>query len=210
MAKTKDKKDKELAPEILNPIREAFIISYTDPKSPTYGNALQSALKAGFSREYAESLLYKKPLWLSEIVGRSERLEKARRNMDKFLELKTAEPLFQDGGKPIVDPETGEIVTKENPRLLEIQQKATFVVLKTHDKDFEEKADNKSLLNAESIGKIEIHYHVPEQPTEQQPDVIEVQSQVVKPIEPVKTAIPVNISEPEVDPVAEFFDKHQK
>lgn len=64
-----------------------FLEYYLNPKSETYTNALQSALKAGFAQEYAESITCKMPEWLAEAVGRNERLIKAEKVFDECLEL---------------------------------------------------------------------------------------------------------------------------
>lgn len=55
--------------DLLDPRQAEFLNNYLDPSSKTYGNALQSALKAGYSQEYAESITAKAPQWLSENVG---------------------------------------------------------------------------------------------------------------------------------------------
>lgn len=52
-----------------DPRQAEFLKHYLDPKSETFSNALQSALKAGYKQEYAESLTSKMPSWLSEKVG---------------------------------------------------------------------------------------------------------------------------------------------
>ena len=98
----------------LTPQQEAFLKEYTNPKSPLFGNALQSALKAGYSQEYAESITYKMPDWLSENVGKAKLVQKAERNLDMAL----------DG--LLDDPEKGAKV---------IQHKASEFVLKTLKKD---------------------------------------------------------------------------
>lgn len=52
----KPKKRKTKAPQ-LKPKQALFIKLYTDQKSETFGNALKSALKAGYKQEYAEKIL---------------------------------------------------------------------------------------------------------------------------------------------------------
>ena len=63
--------------ELLDPRQTNFLAYFLDPKSATYSNALQSALKAGYAQEYAESMLYQLPDWLSENLGDVKRLLKA-------------------------------------------------------------------------------------------------------------------------------------
>ena len=78
----------------LTPQQEEFLISYTNPNSGTFGNALQSALKVGYSQEYAESITHQMPDWLSENLGNNKRLKKAERVLDKTLEY---EPVNEEG-----------------------------------------------------------------------------------------------------------------
>lgn len=70
----------------LTPQQQLFLKYYLDPKSPTFGNALQSALKAGYAQEYAESITYKMPDWLSENVGKATLLNKANKNLEMALD----------------------------------------------------------------------------------------------------------------------------
>lgn len=72
---------------LLTPQQELFLSEYTNPKSPNFGNALQSALKAGYSREYSENITVKMPEWLVENVGMTKRLKKAEKNLDEILDL---------------------------------------------------------------------------------------------------------------------------
>lgn len=85
-----------------DPRQANFIANYLDPKSATYSNCLQSALKAGFSQEYAENLLNIMPKWLSEsldISGDMKRLRKAEKNLDEVQNL----DILNEEGKP--DPQ---------------------------------------------------------------------------------------------------------
>lgn len=73
--------------EELNPKQIAFLTNYNDPKSETFGNALQSALKAGYSQEYSESILSKNLNWMAENVGRRKRmLSKAEARLETALD----------------------------------------------------------------------------------------------------------------------------
>lgn len=76
--------------QITDPRQQSYLAYFFDPKSPTYSNTLQSALKAGFSQEYAENLTSLMPNWLSDYIGKqkaSTLLEKAERNLDEMLDL---------------------------------------------------------------------------------------------------------------------------
>lgn len=52
---------------VINAQRQMFLDLYKDPKSPTFSNARQSALKAGFSENYANQILSKPMKWLTAI-----------------------------------------------------------------------------------------------------------------------------------------------
>lgn len=66
--------------------QEAFLSYYLDPKSETWSNARQSALKAGYAENYANNITDSMPDWLLENVGDHKRLNKAEKNLDKLLE----------------------------------------------------------------------------------------------------------------------------
>lgn len=70
----------------LTPQQEAFLKAYLDPKSPTWGNAYQSALKAGYSDEYSQNITGQMPDWLSENIRRTNIVLKAERNLENALE----------------------------------------------------------------------------------------------------------------------------
>ena len=70
---------------VSDPRQEKFLSLYLDPKSPTWSNALQSALRAGYSQEYAESLTAQMPDWLSESLGDNILVQQALHNLKEFL-----------------------------------------------------------------------------------------------------------------------------
>lgn len=97
---TKSQRSKEVTKEHFNnpyganqwvrdPRQQFFLAYYLDPKSPTFSNALQSGLKAGFSQEYSESIMSQMPTWLSEKLGNNTLLLKAERNLNEMLDLPT-------------------------------------------------------------------------------------------------------------------------
>lgn len=105
----------------LNEQQKAFLKAYTDPKSPTWSNYRQSALKAGYSEEYADNLSSLMPDWLSENIGNTKLLQKANKNLEMAL----------DG--LLDDPEKGA---------KQIQYKATEFVQKGLNREvFGDKAD---------------------------------------------------------------------
>lgn len=63
-------------------LRQAeFLKYYLDPKSETWGNAKQSALRAGYSEEYAENITHLMPEWLSDAIGDSRLITTALNNL---------------------------------------------------------------------------------------------------------------------------------
>ncbi len=72
-----------------DPRQTLFLQYYLDPKSDTFSNALQSALKVGYTQEYAENITSIMPKWLSENIGRFGMLDKAEKNLLEFLEMET-------------------------------------------------------------------------------------------------------------------------
>lgn len=70
----------------LTPQQQSFLKAYLDPKSPTWGNALQSALSAGYSQEYSESITHQMPDWLAENLGKTKVVQKAQKNLELALE----------------------------------------------------------------------------------------------------------------------------
>jgi hypothetical protein len=69
----------------LTPRQILFLKNYLDPKSKTFSNAKQSALKAGFGKEYSEVIASIENEWLSESIKHEDLLKKAERNIDNFL-----------------------------------------------------------------------------------------------------------------------------
>ena len=71
----------------LTPQQIEFLRYYTDPKSATFSNATQSAIKAGYSQDYADNLTSLMPDWLSENIGRRKRmLEKAEKRLEILID----------------------------------------------------------------------------------------------------------------------------
>ena len=61
---------------------------YRNPKSETFGNLKQSAIKAGYDDEYANNLSTIQPLWLSASVKKDvARVLRAEKNLDKMLNV---------------------------------------------------------------------------------------------------------------------------
>lgn len=83
----------------LTPQQQAFLKAFLDPKSDTWGNYKQSALKAKYSEEYSDNISSLMPDWLSESIGDSKLVQKATRNLDMALDGLLDDP--EKGGKPL-------------------------------------------------------------------------------------------------------------
>ena len=89
--------------------QQAFLKAFLDPKSPTWGNYLQSGLKAGYSQEYSESISYQMPDWLSESLGDSKLVQKALKNLEMALEGMLDDP---EGGSKNIQWKSTETTLK--------------------------------------------------------------------------------------------------
>ena len=103
MAQKKSNTKKE---EHFSPRQISFAMYYYLPNSKTYGNALQSALKAGFSPNYAKNITIFELKWLEDIIveiigkptDKKNLVAKAKRVLDKSLDSDDAK-LAQDTAK---------------------------------------------------------------------------------------------------------------
>ena len=91
---------------MLNPQQQAFKENYTNPNSPTFGNATASAISAGYGPDYAEVMTTpsKEVEWVAEIMRDAQRLQKAEKVLDKTLDFidtddPTKQRLAQDTAK---------------------------------------------------------------------------------------------------------------
>ena len=100
-----------MAEKLLTPQQELFLATYTNPKSETFGNALQSGLKAGYSQEYSESITYQLPEWLSENIGDMKLLNKAEKVLNKTLDLEAVDDEGKvDNGLLAIQNKTAQFV----------------------------------------------------------------------------------------------------
>ena len=119
MAKTKELTKSK---PILNPQQALFLACLTDPNSPTFGNYYQSALKAKYSDEYANTITTKNLTWLSGNVGDLALLQKAETVLKETLEtnhivqaMGAFGPLYEGKGKrkkPILKVDVGILGVK--------------------------------------------------------------------------------------------------
>lgn len=109
MTKSKQKtKEKEFTPQQIK-----FAMFYYLPDSPTYGNARQSALRAGFSDKYSRNITVKNLNWIKDVVleiggkgvTKDKLVSKAKRVLDKSLDSED-EKIAQDTAKFIAKTTT--------------------------------------------------------------------------------------------------------
>src|SRR3990167_5456085 len=72
---------------MLDPRQKFFFEYWLDPKSETFSNVMQSAIKAGYEESYAQVLCSQMPTWFSEKIKEINLLSKAERNLNKFLDM---------------------------------------------------------------------------------------------------------------------------
>lgn len=153
--------------EIVDPRQVSFLDHYFNPESPTFGNATQSAIAAGFSESYADNLLHLMPDWLSGYIGKEATKSLARRHVDDVLRMPIITqamgafgPIFEKiptGRKKKVrrkNKETGVMETVEeeifdqkpimvyNPSLIKEKSNVAKLALEALDEDFKKKGSS--------------------------------------------------------------------
>lgn len=90
----------------VDPRQSLFLTYYLDPKSKTFSNGLQSALKAGYEEEYAKTITAQMPDWLSESISEMSMVHKAERNLDKIMDLEVEQTITNKDGVTLkaIDP----------------------------------------------------------------------------------------------------------
>ena len=121
-----------------------FIRWYTSPASPTFDNALQSAIRAGFSESYSKAHAYKQlvPLAKKQVAKRVESLDNDIDRSQFYSDL------LRDSEKAIA--ERARMKTTDE-KMIAIQQKDQHLVAKTIGKD--RWSERKEVVN-ESFGAI--------------------------------------------------------
>lgn len=105
---------------------------YIDPKSETFSNAYQSALKANYEDETAKQITMTK--WFSEKTRRMNMLSRAEKVLENTLKTTHIRKKIGMFG-PIVDPVKKEYVYEIDPATLAIKNKVAMFVAETQGKD---------------------------------------------------------------------------
>ncbi len=95
--------------KILTPQQELFLKCFLDPKSDTFGNYKQSALRAKYSEHTSDNISVNMPDWLRNALGKSRRLAKAEQNLDNALEGLLDDP---EKGKKEIQWDASKMVMK--------------------------------------------------------------------------------------------------
>lgn len=117
----------------VNPKQLDFIRYYlSDRTSDTYGNALKSAIKAGYDEKYAKGIMYEMPEWLStwtrDKMSDSELVEICEQNLRNDVLMDVEQPVVTSKGI-LVDKE-GKQIKVRDPRLMKLKADQSNFVLK--------------------------------------------------------------------------------
>lgn len=108
-----------------------FLRFYLDPKSESHSNALRSAVRAGYTWEYANSITSLMPDWLSDSMGKqNELLGKAERNLALVLDMDHEIDAMGPFG-PIIDKKTKKPFRKVSGTILKIKTDASQFIAET-------------------------------------------------------------------------------
>lgn len=107
----------------LDPRQKLCWDAFINPKSETFSNAYQSAMKAGYEESTALQITSEK--WFTEKVRRMNMLGKAEKVLDEMLDLETE-----------VEVSIGEsVIIKKEPALAKIKQDTAKFVAERLGKD---------------------------------------------------------------------------
>lgn len=136
--------------DLIDPRKTLFEAYYTDPNSPTFGNALGTGIKVGFTPSYARNLLSLKPQWVCDIIDKfrnNDLIELARKNIIESLNMNVSEHAVGIGGHLYDKDEFGKKtipVIIDNTKKMEIRNKTALFVAERMDPSFNKinKKDN--------------------------------------------------------------------
>jgi len=97
----------------MNPQRLIFKEAYCNPESDTFGNAYKSALKAGFSDEYAKCITSQGTEWFSEIIRDMKMANKAEEVLSEMLEMPVKQKKI-DNGEEVLLTDTALVKIKQD------------------------------------------------------------------------------------------------
>ncbi len=121
---------------LLDPRQKLCWDLYVNPKSETFGNATQSAIKAGYEPDYADQITVSD--WFKGKVRRLNLLDKSEKVLDEVLDMPietmfTETNHYRDGEYD--DEAEPEEYVKTDPALIRIKLDAAKFVASTQGKD---------------------------------------------------------------------------
>ncbi len=100
----------------LTPQQNTYVQQYTDPRSTTFGNSYQSAIRSGYSNLTARNLTHLKPKWLSESIGNIRAI-----SPEQITEALTA-IIYSDSEPTIIKLRALELMMKNHNMLKQHQE----------------------------------------------------------------------------------------
>lgn len=152
---------------LADPKKALFVALYTDPTSPTFSNATQSGLKAGYSIEYSKRILtHLTPDLKEKLRGivHNTLLAKAETNLNEMLELPSKTPAIGAFGPIFEKDQEGKKVPvmSHNPGLIKIKADVTkFVAERLGKKFYSEAKDDDPNRGSITNNFIQINIHEP-------------------------------------------------
>ena len=108
---------------LIDPRQSATLAGYKDPKSETFANLYQSALKAGYDNKYASNLSAMRPAWLMENIENDvQSVVQAEKNLRKYNNYQ----LEPDNIKTKRDIEVGKMQIDASKFILKTQARSKY------------------------------------------------------------------------------------
>lgn len=170
---------KEIASD---PRKASFFYFFFDRMSSTYGNYRGSAIRAGFSEEYADKLAVFKPQWISGFIRNQNFVDLAETHLTEVLMLPnigqamgafgplfaTEEVIVDTGkvyktgsrkGQPKMKKEKIKVpVMKPDTAVIKVKNEAAKIILPAHDPDRYGKKDGPKLTFNYSVKEVRSRY----------------------------------------------------
>jgi hypothetical protein len=121
---------------LLDPRQKLCWDLYVNPKSETFGNATQSAIKAGYEPDYADQITTSE--WFKGKLRRMNLLSKAEKVLEEMLDMPiTVVDKFNRSkdDEDYDDEDEQELVVRTEPALIKIKQDTAKFVASTQGKD---------------------------------------------------------------------------
>ena len=119
--------------------QEAFWQAYIDPKSKTFSNVRQSGLSVGYSKDTADTLSARPPVWLQDkykqhkTTKHNRMLRKAEKRLEEFMDMSTGNT---------GTTKKGDIFHFNDAKLVKIKQDTSkFVAARLGKDDWSEKKE---------------------------------------------------------------------